>query len=98
MFAKTFQEPRAPVKLSKLLKARGVYNVRKAPKVILDALLAQAHCRSESVDFTLHDKNSMQIRTELRKRLASELAAGSHEAAFKELYDLDDRPRADDLE
>ena len=40
----------------------------------------------------------MQVAKGLRKQLARALAAGSRGVAFAELYGVDDRPRADDLE
>ena len=98
MFKKTIEAEAAPIPLSTLLKARGVYNVRKAPAAVLKSMMSHAHCRPDAVQFTLHGKNSMQIRTELRKQLAQELAAGTHGLAFGELHGVDGRPRADDLE
>ena len=98
MFHRTIEAPVAPVKLETLLKARGVYNVRKAPPAVLKSMMSQARCRADAVQFTLHGRNSMQLRTELRKQLAQELAAGTHGLAFADLPENFDRPRADDLE
>ena len=98
MFHKTIKAKAAPVPLSQLLKPRWVYNVRKAPPAVLKSMMSQAYCRPDSVQFTLHGKNSMQLRTELKRQLARELAAGTHGLAFTDLPDVADKPRADDLE
>ena len=76
MFHKTIKAKAAPVPLSQLLKSRWVYNVRKAPPAVLKSMMSQAYCRPDSVKFTLHGRNSMQLRTELKRQLARELAAG----------------------
>ena len=98
MFEATKAAEKAPIPLGRLLKARGVYNVRKAPRAVLKSLQSQVYCRSESVSFSLHGKNSMQIRTELRKQLAKELAEGTHGLAFAAQRGVNDKPRADDIE
>ena len=98
MFAATKAADRAPVPLGRLLKARGVYNVRKAPAAILKSMQSQVFCRAESVSFSLNGKNSMQIRTELRKQLAQELAEGTHGLAFAAMHGVNDKPRADEIE
>ena len=98
MFQRTIEAPAAPVPLSSLLKAKGIYNVRKAPQAVLRSMMSEARCRADSVQFTLHGRNSMQLRTELRKQLAQELAEGTHGLAFADLPDVSDKPRADDLE
>ena len=67
IFMKTIDAEAAPIPLPTLLQARGVYNVRKAPAAVLKSMMSQAHCRPDTVRFTLHGRNSMQIRTELRK-------------------------------
>ena len=98
MFQRTIETTAAPVKLEKLLQARGVYNVRKAPPAVLKSMMSQSRCRADAVQFTLHGRNSMQLRTELRKQLAKELQEGTHGLAFADSPENYDRPRADDLE
>ena len=98
MFESTQATPAAPVPIARLLKARGVYNVRKAPATVLKSMLSQVHCRSEAVKFSLHGRNSMQLRTELRRQLAKELAEGKHGLAFAAMHGVDEKPRADDIE
>ena len=98
MFTKTCAAEAAPVPLAKLLQVKGVYNIRKAPAAVLKSLMSKTFCEAESVKFSMHGKNSMQIRNELRRQLARELAAGTRGVAFAELCDVDDRPRADELE
>ena len=98
MFQATRQSPMGQVPLSQLVQKRGVYNIRKAPASVLKSMLSQVHCRAESVQFSLNGQNSMQVRTKLRKQLASELAKGTHGLAFGALHGVDDRPRADEIE
>ena len=98
MIHSTRQAPTAPVPLSRLLKARGVYNVRVAPTPILKTLLSQVSCSSAYANFDLLGKNSVQIRNELREALAHELAEGVHDTAFAKTCTLDRNPRADDIE
>lgn len=88
----------SPFPLSRLLRARGIYNVRKAPASVLRALLVHTGCAATHAQFDLRGQNSVQIRRDLNQRLAQELADGTHGAAFVNLCALDERPRADDLE
>ena len=84
--------------LHQLLRTRGIYNVRKAPPAVAQALLGSHKCSATEAVFNLVGENSMQVRRKLNKQLAFELANGTHGAAFTALYGLQDCPRADDIE
>ena len=98
MFLSSRSAPAAPVPLTKLVRARGVYNIRRAPEAIVRTLLSQVDCSSAFANFNLAGKNSIQIRNQLRSQLAHELAEGIHDKAFAKMCSMDSRPRADDIE
>ena len=81
-----------------LLKAKGIYNVRKASPAVVSAMRKHLGCSAASAEFNLIGENSIQVRRKLNRQLASELAAGTHVAAFAATCDLHDCPRADDIE
>ena len=98
MLSSTIRAPYRKMPLRQLLQVRGVYNVRKAPTAVAEAMKRTAPCSPAYAVFKLIGENSLQIRSKLNKQLARELAAGVHEAAFAAICDLQAYPRADDIE
>ena len=84
--------------LRELLKARGVYNARKASPAVCAAMAKHLTCSPQTAIFNLIGENSIQIKRKINKQLARELAEGSHDRAFAAMCDVHDCPRADDIE
>lgn len=98
MLEATRPVPPSTFRLESLLKTRGVYNARKASAPVLEAMLRDVDCSPAFASFDLIGRNSAQVRRDLNRRLAKELADGTHGAAFANLCDYESCPRADDIE
>ena len=81
-----------------LRKARGVYNWRPVSSNVMQTLLLLVQCTSVLAEVPLLRKSSVQVRADLRARLARSLAAGEKERAFAKMCGFEDRPRADNPE
>ena len=79
-------------------KTKGVYNWRKTEPDVMRHLLALVQCVSVVADIPLAGRSSVQIRSELRSRLAKSLAQGDKERAFAKACGFSSKPRANDPE
>ena len=61
-------------------------------------MLLLVQCTNVVAEVPLERKSSVQIRAELRSKLAASLAAGKMEVAFAKSCGITDVPRADDPE
>ena len=81
-----------------LAASKGVYNWRRVSGAIIQAMLLLVQCTNVVAEVPLERKSSVQIRAELRSKLAASLAAGKMEVAFAKSCGITDVPRADDPE
>ena len=79
-----------------LCRAQGVYNWRTASSAIMQAMLILVQCTDVVADLPLMRKSSVQVRAELRSKLAASLARGDKEVAFAKSCGYVHAPRADD--
>ena len=82
----------------RMKRARGVYNWRKTSPDVMRHLLALLQCVNVIADVPLAGRSSVQLRSELRSRLARSLAQGEKEKAFAKACGFSDKPKANDPE
>ena len=81
-----------------LQRSKGVYNWRQASPEVATAMQTFAHCSNVSADIPLVGRSTVNVKRELRAKLAASLASGERERAFAKSCAWTDAPRVDNLE
>ena len=98
MVQKVVRAKRRSFPARRFKKAKGVYNWRKTSPDVMRHLLAFVQCVSVLADIPLAKRSSVQVRAELRSRLAESLTKGEKERAFAKSCGFSGKPKANDPE